>query len=353
MRTSSRPVDMVFSIMGLFGVSLNVRQFKKNDRLKATIALSQEILCKGGRANWLGASLRLPPCRQLSSFPQLPQTSVDAIPRIPTEDGLRDVAEVIEHSNYNWWLNGLPTGKMDDEGYLLFAAKAIAFRPTRYRRDLISKAILASEDGLGRLLMKDVDLKVWEIVDDESRSGSWNTMCQNLDEALRNSVLHPRLPKNHEMAEQPFTSHSRVYAVSVGKTEQYTSSIPSLGLDLANKTLRAVVIEEHSPGKFHRASYFEIDDEFQSFVDAWPEREICIGGPTSPAIRDPGLGLGLAAYEPTHATPFMVEVMNIGYEPPNVTIEGSDGPTIYIGGSAQPRREERKSDYPKPTQHVS
>ncbi|KAF8600778.1 hypothetical protein BDV93DRAFT_259481 [Ceratobasidium sp. AG-I] len=48
MRTSSRPVDMVFSIMGLFGVILDPGQFEKHDRIGATIALAQAILKKGG-----------------------------------------------------------------------------------------------------------------------------------------------------------------------------------------------------------------------------------------------------------------------------------------------------------------
>jgi hypothetical protein len=40
MRTSSRPIDMVFSIMGLFGVSLNTRAFREDERLRATVALA-------------------------------------------------------------------------------------------------------------------------------------------------------------------------------------------------------------------------------------------------------------------------------------------------------------------------
>ncbi|CAL1698715.1 unnamed protein product [Somion occarium] len=41
MRTSSRPVDMIFSIMHFFGVSLDPRIFGENDRTKAAIALTQ------------------------------------------------------------------------------------------------------------------------------------------------------------------------------------------------------------------------------------------------------------------------------------------------------------------------
>jgi hypothetical protein len=42
LRTSSRPVDMVFSIMGTFGVTLDLRAFHQNDRIGATIALSHK-----------------------------------------------------------------------------------------------------------------------------------------------------------------------------------------------------------------------------------------------------------------------------------------------------------------------
>ena len=76
MRTSSRPVDMVFSIMGLFGVILDPNMFEAENRIGATVALAKEILRKGGRASWLGMSFRLPPCSMLYTSPVFAETSV-------------------------------------------------------------------------------------------------------------------------------------------------------------------------------------------------------------------------------------------------------------------------------------
>ncbi|KAK0200403.1 hypothetical protein DFS33DRAFT_1456673 [Desarmillaria ectypa] len=74
MRTSSRPVDMIFSIMGLFGVTLNPKEFEAHDRLGATIALAREILKQGGSPTWLATSLSLPENPSIRSFPGFPET---------------------------------------------------------------------------------------------------------------------------------------------------------------------------------------------------------------------------------------------------------------------------------------
>lgn len=76
MRTSSRHVDMVFSIMQLIGVTLNPSTFDPNDRLEVMIALASEILDEGGSVDWLGLPAKIPPCLQLSTFPQFAKTNV-------------------------------------------------------------------------------------------------------------------------------------------------------------------------------------------------------------------------------------------------------------------------------------
>ncbi|THU92750.1 hypothetical protein K435DRAFT_758030 [Dendrothele bispora CBS 962.96] len=45
-RTSARPVDVVFSVMGLLGLTLDPDHFTRDDRLKATIAIAQALLLK-------------------------------------------------------------------------------------------------------------------------------------------------------------------------------------------------------------------------------------------------------------------------------------------------------------------
>ena len=44
---SSRPVDMVFSIMGIFEVSLDVGKYGEPDRERATIDLAEAVLKTG------------------------------------------------------------------------------------------------------------------------------------------------------------------------------------------------------------------------------------------------------------------------------------------------------------------
>jgi len=127
MRTSSRPVDMVFSIMGLFDVILDPSMFQKEDRIGATVALAKEILRKGGRASWLGMSFRLPPCSMLCTFPVFPQTSVSGKAFVSTRTGLRETAEFVDGEYPNELGLGapLPGGTMDDDGYFMFSARAV------------------------------------------------------------------------------------------------------------------------------------------------------------------------------------------------------------------------------------
>ncbi|KAK0467542.1 hypothetical protein IW261DRAFT_1519327 [Armillaria novae-zelandiae] len=67
---------MAFSIMGLFGVTLDTRKFSKDDRLGATIALMQAILRRSDRASWVGAAPYLPVNPRLSTVSVFPHTNV-------------------------------------------------------------------------------------------------------------------------------------------------------------------------------------------------------------------------------------------------------------------------------------
>lgn len=122
MRTSSRPVDMVFSIMGLFDVTLDTHAFHRGDRLGATIALAQAILRKGGKPHWLGAALDITPCAQFTTFPAFPETTVEGVAFLQTRDGKRTVWELTEHSDN--WLPDIPTmSDIDDDGYATICGK--------------------------------------------------------------------------------------------------------------------------------------------------------------------------------------------------------------------------------------
>lgn len=75
MCSSYRPVNMVFSIIGLFKVKLDTGTFNKDDCLGATITVAMEILKKGGSTTWLGTLFQMEPNRWLSTFSTFPPTS--------------------------------------------------------------------------------------------------------------------------------------------------------------------------------------------------------------------------------------------------------------------------------------
>ncbi|KAL0056789.1 hypothetical protein AAF712_016600 [Marasmius tenuissimus] len=123
MRTSSRPVDMVFSIMGLFGVTLNPKDFKAQDRLGATIALAQQILKQGGSPTWLTMSLALPQNPSLRSFPAFPETDV-AGTAVYVVGGGHKVEAADSMEDIDGWLGTEMTQKahMDPHGCLTLTA---------------------------------------------------------------------------------------------------------------------------------------------------------------------------------------------------------------------------------------
>ena len=158
LRTSSRPVDMILSIMGMFGVTLTTK-YEAHERLRATIDLAKEILKNGRSASWLGSSFRVPPCKYISTFSLFPQTQVKGGAFITTPSGRQDISDFIggdslsvetltasrclslsgtgniygagavsllpiagrlldQHTGRGSWCQLLPQGSMDDEGYL-------------------------------------------------------------------------------------------------------------------------------------------------------------------------------------------------------------------------------------------
>ncbi|KAI0919457.1 hypothetical protein AcW1_003301 [Taiwanofungus camphoratus] len=242
MRTSSHPVDMVFSIMGLFGVSLDARAFHQDGRLGATIALAKGILRNGGRASWIGVSFYLPPCKQLSSFPDFPETSVEGRAYVKTEDGRHEVAELMNGPYETaWWLAGVPKGSMNDTGYFKVTTKAAPLVLTRIQRDQFREweDNMSLGDDLERVPVVALNKTVW--------------LAQNeLDEA------------DH-------------YAIFIGAQRPF----PIRGMPRwhGGWSLRAILVERHSSVKFHRTSCFMLGDVFEAFIDSWKEHTFEIGGP--------------------------------------------------------------------------
>ncbi|KAL0062970.1 hypothetical protein AAF712_010101 [Marasmius tenuissimus] len=141
MRTSSRPVDMIFSIMHLFGVMLNPKEFDSDDRLGVTVRFAQGVLDESRKGvlnafdHWLSALYFMESSQQISTFPQFPETAVDGRAFIYTSDGSRQSVTDIMSERYTKYTRAplyphflaeeKDVGEMDDSGYYTFTAKYV------------------------------------------------------------------------------------------------------------------------------------------------------------------------------------------------------------------------------------
>ncbi|PBK95521.1 hypothetical protein ARMGADRAFT_1028843 [Armillaria gallica] len=221
MRTSSRPVDMAFSIMSLFGVTLDPICFTKDDRLSATIALARAILKKGDRATWLGASFKLPPCKQLPTFSVFPRTQVAGKALVNQQE----VSELMD-SQYHCpgALVPFPQGSMDKNGFFTFTAKAEQKYQTLRRVHRYSRRKMNLYGG-------------------------------SMTPVIRTILKEP---------------HSQLLGWFIPYVPNVT---PSHDAD----NIRAILVIEHAPGKFHVHSYVFLSVECKSWVTGWEERSFCIG----------------------------------------------------------------------------
>ncbi|GBE83818.1 hypothetical protein SCP_0508750 [Sparassis crispa] len=262
MRTSSRPVDMVFSIMGLFGVTLDPKKFAKDDRVGATIALAQAILKKGGTASWLASSFHLPPSRQLSSFPIFPTTTVSGKAYIPTRslEGLGRVdtdqpsvhVEKVIDGRWppGWWLDHAPKGSMDDAGYLKFTAKAApAVFLRRKRTGFPETANMDPVNDQGSTVIAALDGSFW------------------------------KLPKAGENVRSG--SSSCAFIVFIGNAKLYNFPWIARRVWAEGMTYGIVtmLVEEHASGKFSRVTFAFLGDRFKSMVEGWHSMTLSVGGP--------------------------------------------------------------------------
>jgi hypothetical protein len=270
-RTSSRPVDMIFSIMGMFGVTLNPRAFKKHDRVRATAALARELLQQGKNASWLGQTLHIDPSLELSWAPQFPKTSIDSLPQLQMQGGQRDVRDMMSSVDYDSWIDGLPTGDIDVNGNFRFTAEAVALEPTQLTWFFKPEPFHSPEED-GGLLVRAKDGSIWRIVDAQLDSTSLETFTEYV-RGIK-PVQKPLTKRQVEPVAVVPPSYSRALMVFIGTQRMLRPARPTL----RPRYLRALLLVEHSPGQFHRTSYFELDDETQSFIDHWSAHDICISG---------------------------------------------------------------------------
>ena len=235
MRTSSRPVDMVLSIMGLFGVTLDPATFGKDDdaRRQATIALASAILDAGGSASWIGAGCRVGPDRALSTFPTFPQTTVAGVALVRTKLGMQEVSELIDPVYpVPDALVPLPKGRMDTDGCFTFPARA-------------TRAYPVADDQIGEVAF---DGSLWVWGDDGEKDAT----------------------------EEPLESHNPpVWAAVLGWFNQYHPGVtPAHDV----KNIRVMLLVEHYPGVFRILSFLALNRSYKTRVLGWAERIFCVGG---------------------------------------------------------------------------
>ncbi|KAI1466119.1 uncharacterized protein F4812DRAFT_97731 [Daldinia caldariorum] len=255
-RASSRPVDMVLSIMGVFGVSLNPSSFHKDDRIGATIALAQEILRGGGKPAWLVMAFDLPPSPFLSSFPEFPETDVTGRVEIKTATDEQCFDLTL------WYVADLPDGSMDDDGYLSISAKAAQ---VVYTGENVQKLNFSSRQNDDT---NDICADYIRVVARDG--GIWNIYRPNHASSAqdgRSFVAFVGHAQNYERAENSATNKG-----------PYT--LPTLS------PLRAVILEEHGPGKFHRAANLTLGEVFEPIIHSeWQPHDFAIGGPLPLPLR--------------------------------------------------------------------
>ncbi|KAG2152545.1 uncharacterized protein EDB93DRAFT_1249064 [Suillus bovinus] len=177
MRTSSRPVDMVFSIMGLLGV--------------------------------------------LCTFPIFAETSVSGKALVRTKTGLQEVSE----------------RTMDDDGYFTFSSRAVCLAAVTSKLDHRPKDKTSDS---GRRLITSMNGSVWEIVGDG----------------------HIRGPST--------------YGVILGWFQEF---YPGATLAHNQHYIKGMIVEEHTPERFHIVSFFSLHLRDRAWVKSWQERQFSVGGP--------------------------------------------------------------------------
>ncbi|KAI0754064.1 hypothetical protein C8Q80DRAFT_1216306 [Daedaleopsis nitida] len=230
MRTSSRPVDMIFSIMGLFGVQLPVKSFNKQDRVAATLALAKAVLEKRRPASWLGASY-------MSSFPTFPKSSVSGRATVVVHGEEREVSD--------WCLREAPRGRIDDDGYLVFTAPAAYAKLTDKKGDatpgVANLSARSSDDGK-TYSIKDLDGRKWVVDKRRALSDTTKTMVVLVGVEGRLSSL---------------------------TTHRFSDDTP----------VRAIAIKSHGEGKWHRVASFFLGEAFKREMNSWQTFSVAIGGP--------------------------------------------------------------------------
>ena len=218
MRSASRREDMVYSIMGLFDVTIKAIYSKPPDLDKAVVEMTKAVTQKGQKAEWLGVAPAIGPAPRMSAMPYFPTSNDRGPAYFRTNEGKEVKAVDILGGGPDamwWWLKDAPKATIHDDGDVTFSGRAISIT-------LNAKTV----DG--------VPTHDWE--------------------------AHPSLDKSP-------------YAIVTGTKERYLSGIFGWYID-PNTTL-LMLVKELEPGRFQNVGYVWADEYMGK---DWNEKEFRVGG---------------------------------------------------------------------------
>jgi len=232
LRVSSRPVDMVLSIMQILGVTLDPQAFHADDRIGATIALAQGLLKKyDGQPIWLSGIFNFPPSPHSSMFSR----EIDEDERKKALDyhhnSQSGESEILRYSEI------YPKGTLDDEGYFTFVPDQV-FPITM---------VEGSEKYGAEVGIKAIDGTYWDVSSTDARP---------LGEMANETLLAVKVIREYDR---------------IAKHDSKSGYF---------------VVQMHAPGKYHRVTQFwdsygrfEQKNSSKRVVDWGEDRTISVGGP--------------------------------------------------------------------------
>ena len=239
LRSAKFAEDMIYSIMGLLGVTLEViypKPGQPSDLSTPVIGLTRALMQKGFRADWLGIAPGLGAPYGMSAMPILPMSTEKGAARIKSIKGNDvEVKEALGTSvdTMWWWLKDAPKGVVDEDGNLTFKGRAISIAETR---DTVHPRDYSLQRDHPDTIVELASKRAWKILS--------------------------------ELKESP-------YAIVVGSKERYLSGIFSSIVDLDTTLLMLVEESEVKPKRYRNLGYAWAD---QGLGKSWTERVFTVGG---------------------------------------------------------------------------
>jgi Heterokaryon incompatibility protein (HET) len=245
MRTSRKEVDIVYSIMSLFGVNLDRSAYKT--RQDALIALCQAILRKGGSPQWLGASLVSPISSTFCTMPTFPGSASKDVPLIQIPGCHPKLASEMV-GPFPTYLDCTPSGTLDKDGFTEFTAPMSAVRI-----DILS--------GI-------------------------QEMHPHLDGTpfIQNSgITTARITANNSQVETGFAGEIGTHAVVIGRMRTYAYLDDGSGRSHGHWLMLIKRLEDDDGNttveRWHKTGILVVDTSVEGyFLRGWERKKIRVGG---------------------------------------------------------------------------